>query len=75
MFYDNFIAKYFKSSWLIKDFNNLVIVQGQGNFGFLIDYSYFVDQPNVTNVIGDGDLQSWGGIFFLIQQKKILQLI
>ena len=45
-------------SWLIKDFNNLVIGQGEGNFGFLIDYSFFVDQSNVTNIIGDGDLQS-----------------
>ena len=44
-------------SWLIKDFNNLVIGQGEGNFGFLIDYSFFVDQSNVTNIIGDGDLQ------------------
>ena len=40
-------------SWLIKDYNNLVIGQGQGNFGFLIEYSFFVDQSNVTNVIGD----------------------
>jgi len=33
--------------------NNLVIGHGQGNFGFLIDYSFFVDQSKVTNVIGD----------------------
>ena len=45
-------------SWLIKDFNNLVIGQGEGNFGFLINYSFFVDQSNVTNIIRDGDLQS-----------------
>ena len=44
-------------SWLIKDFNNIVIGQGQGNFGFLIDYSFFVDQSVVTNVIGSEDSQ------------------
>jgi len=45
-------------SWLLKDFNNIIIGQGQGNFGFLIEYSFYVDQSNVTNVIGDGDLQT-----------------
>jgi hypothetical protein len=48
---------YNDGSWLIKDYNNLVIGQGQGNFGFLIEYSFFVDESNFTNVIGDGDLQ------------------
>ena len=45
-------------TWLLKDFNNIIIGQGQGNFGFLIEYSFYVDQSNVTNVIGDGDLQT-----------------
>jgi len=55
-------------SWLIKDLNNLVIGQGQGNFGFLIDYSFFVDQSKVTNVIGDGYLQS--GVYIYPNSNK-----
>jgi hypothetical protein len=45
-------------SWLIKDFNNIIIGQGQGNFGSLIDYSFYVDQSFVSDNIDDGDLQT-----------------
>jgi hypothetical protein len=45
-------------SWLIKDFNNIIIGQGQGNFGSLIDYSFYVDQSFVSDDIEDGDLQT-----------------
>ena len=45
-------------SWLIKDFNNIIIGQGQGNFGSLIDYSFYVDQSFVNDDIEYGDLQT-----------------
>jgi len=44
-------------SWLIKDFNNLVIGQGQGDFGFIVEYSFLVGQSFVTNVIENEDLK------------------
>ena len=38
-------------NWIIKDLNNIVIGQGQGDFGFIVEYSFLVGQSVVTNVI------------------------
>jgi hypothetical protein len=50
-------------SWLIKDFNNLVIGQGQGDFGFILEYSFLVGQSFVTNVIENEALQAGISIY------------
>ena len=38
-------------NWIIKDLNNIVIGQGQGDFGFIVEYSFLVGQSVVTSVI------------------------
>jgi plastocyanin/PDZ domain-containing secreted protein len=38
-------------NWIIKDLNNIVIGQGQGDFGFIVEYSFLVGQSIVTSVI------------------------
>ena len=41
-------------SWLIKDYNNIVIGQGQGNFGDSIRYDFFVSESvNTTGIKND----------------------